>query len=74
MRADMAAAYLDLRDTKELARAVGRGEAPPPSALRGSGRKREPIWAKVSLDDYIAPMTDALGDKARGEERLRSLL
>lgn len=31
MRADMAAAYLDYRDTLELARAVARGEAPPPT-------------------------------------------
>jgi len=33
MRADMAAAYLDYRDTSELARGVSRGEAPHRSAI-----------------------------------------
>ena len=32
MRADMTAAYLDYRDTSELARGVSRGEAPRRSA------------------------------------------
>ena len=54
MRADMAAAYLDYRDTAELATAVGRGEAPPPSSLRGAGRRREPVWARVDLDRCVA--------------------
>jgi hypothetical protein len=54
MRADMAAAYLDYRDTAELAAAVGRGEAPPPSCLRGNGRRREPVWARVDLDRRVA--------------------
>jgi hypothetical protein len=54
MRADMAAAYLDYRDTAELATAVARGEAPRPSCLRMAGRRREPIWARVDLDRSIA--------------------
>ena len=54
MRADMAAAYLDYRDTAELAAAVARGNAPPPSSLRGSGRRREPIWARIDLDRRVA--------------------
>lgn len=33
MRADMAAAYPDYRDTRELARGVSRGEAPPRWAI-----------------------------------------
>ena len=45
MRADLAAAYLDYRDTGELARAVGRGEAPPPTGYHGIGRAREPVWS-----------------------------
>ena len=39
MRADMAAAYLDYRDTGELARAVARGEAPPPIGYHGIGAR-----------------------------------
>jgi hypothetical protein len=54
MRADMAAAYLDYRDTSELAAAISRGQAPPPSSLRGSGRRREPVWARVELDRCVA--------------------
>jgi len=50
MRADMAAAYLDYADTTQLAAAVRRGEAPAPSSMRGSGRRREPIWARADLD------------------------
>lgn len=55
MRADMAAAYLDYRDTGELARAVARGEAPPPTGYHGSGRSREPVWSKAVIDDLTTP-------------------
>jgi hypothetical protein len=34
MRADMAAAYLDYRDTSEFTRAVRRGLAPRPAAYQ----------------------------------------
>lgn len=54
MRADMAAAYLDFRDTSELAAAISRGQVPPPSSLRGVGRRREPVWARVDLDRCVA--------------------
>jgi len=55
MRADMAAAYLDYRDTDELARAVVRGEAPSPTGYRGTGRSREPVWSKAVIDNFTAP-------------------
>jgi hypothetical protein len=55
MRIDMLAAYLDFRTVRELALAVSRGEAPPPTSYRGVGRSREPIWAKVIVDNHIAP-------------------
>jgi hypothetical protein len=54
MRADMAAAYLDYRDTGELARAVGRGEAPRPTGFHGVGRAREPVWSKAIIDSVTA--------------------
>jgi hypothetical protein len=50
MRADMTAAYLDYPNVAELTRAVARGEAPPPSDLHGTGRKRQPVWWKSDLD------------------------
>jgi hypothetical protein len=74
MRADMAAAYFDFRDTAELQRAIARGEAPPPSALRGLGRSREPIWHRHCLDQHIAPATPTRQDDARPRENLAALL
>ena len=56
MRADMAAAYLDYRNTGELARAVVRGEAPPPTGYHGIGRAREPVWSKAIMDQFAAPI------------------
>jgi hypothetical protein len=55
MRIDMLAAYLDFRNVRELVLAVSRGEAPPPTSYRGVGRSREPVWAKVIVDNHIAP-------------------
>lgn len=54
MRADLVAAFFDCRDTGELARRVREGEIPPPTALRGGGRKREPVWALESCQRFIA--------------------
>ena len=61
MRADIAAAYLDYRDTKELARGVRLGEAPPPIGYHGIGRAREPIWLKAAIDNFIVPDSDGPG-------------
>jgi hypothetical protein len=55
MRADMAAAYLDYRNTAELARAVMRGEAPAPTGYHGTGRSREPVWSKAIIDTLTGP-------------------
>ena len=67
MRADMAAAYLDYRDTGELARAVVRGEAPSPTGYHGIGRSREPVWSKAAIDNFTVPAR-ALGlDRSEGE-------
>ena len=55
MRADMAAAYLDYRDTRELARGVSRGQAPPPTGHQGIGRARQPVWSKVTIDAFTTP-------------------
>ena len=66
MRADMAAAYLDFRDTAELSRAVGRGEAPPPIGYHGIGRTRQPVWSKAAMDIFASPRRtrDLEGSKA----------
>ena len=55
MRADLLAAYLDFRSVRELALAISRGEAPPPTNYRGVGRSREAIWSRVIVDDHVAP-------------------
>jgi hypothetical protein len=74
MRADMAAAYLDYKDTAELAAAISSGEAPAPSSLRGKGRKREPVWSRDVLDDYVVPRLSWDQKHHKGQEDLRSLV
>ena len=68
MRADMAAAYLDYRDTRELTRAVMRGEAPPPTGYHGSGRVREPVWSKAGIDNFTAPARAMDLDRSEGKD------
>jgi hypothetical protein len=50
MRADMAAAYLDYRDTNELARGVSRGERPHRSAITE-------LDARENQSDLRPPLT-----------------
>ena len=68
MRADMAAAYLDYRDTREFTRAVMRGEAPAPTGYHGIGRAREPVWSKASIDNFAAPDRAMVLDRSKGED------
>lgn len=68
MRADLAAGFLDYPDTKAFVAAVKAGDAPPPSALRGKGRSREPIWAKVDLERYVSPSTVPGSDPEQRED------
>ena len=67
MRADMVAAYLDYRDTGELARAVVRAEAPPPIGYHGVGRAREPVWSKAIIDKVTAPAKAADPDRLEAQ-------
>ena len=68
MRADMAAAYLDHRDTGELWRAVARGDTPPPTGYRGTGRTREPVWSKAVIDNFTAKARTLALNKTEGED------
>lgn len=68
MRADMTAAYLDYRDTGELVRAVARGEAPPPTGYRGTGRTRQPVWSKAAIDHFTAPSRVLNPDRSECED------
>jgi hypothetical protein len=54
MRADLAAAFFDCRDTAELARRVRDGDIPEPTAMRGRGNSREPIWALEACRSFVA--------------------
>jgi len=63
MPADIAAAYLEYRDTGELARGVRRGEAPPPVGYHRIGRAREPIWWKSAIDYFIEPDSAGPGEQ-----------
>jgi hypothetical protein len=68
MRADMAAAYMDYRNTAELARAVVRGEAPPPTGYHGTGRAREPVWSKAIIDNLTSPARALDPDRSAGKD------
>jgi hypothetical protein len=54
MRADIAAAFFDCRDTAELARRIKDGDVPKPTAQRGRGARREPIWALEACRRFVA--------------------
>jgi hypothetical protein len=54
MRAGTMAAYLDFGTTRELCKAVGRGEAPPPNATRGAGKDIELVWYCRAVEDFVA--------------------
>jgi hypothetical protein len=73
MRADMVAAFLDFENTADLAAAVKRGEAPPPSALRKKGGKHEPVWSRIYLERFSAPSIVASATEADNES-LETLL
>lgn len=68
MRADMVAAYLDYQHTGELARALARGEAPPPTGYHGTGRARQPVWSKAVIDDWTAPCRGANSNRSDGQD------
>lgn len=54
MRADTVAAYLDFGTTRELCKAIGRGEAPAPNATRGPGKEIELVWYSRAVEDFVA--------------------
>ncbi|MGO4672941.1 hypothetical protein AB4Z40_08585 [Bosea sp. 2YAB26] len=58
MRADLAAAFFDMKDTKHLAEAVTRGEIPPPCGTIGKGRQKEPIWTRGYCLAFIGSRYD----------------
>lgn len=59
MRADMAAAFFDRKDTKDLAAAVVRGEVPPPCGSIGTGKAKEPVWTRSYCLAFIGRRYDA---------------
>jgi hypothetical protein len=54
MRADTVAALLDFSSTRELCKAIQRGEAPRPNATRGSGSTIEVVWFVRAVEDFVA--------------------
>jgi hypothetical protein len=53
MRADMTAAILDFRTTKELCHAIANGQAPYPTAFRLKGGKWEAIWSTENVREFV---------------------
>lgn len=74
MRADMVAAYLDYKDTAELAAAVKRGDAPAPSLMRGTGRSKEPVWITADIDRNLAPLVPDGQDTTSRKRDLKDLV
>jgi hypothetical protein len=69
MRADLAAAYFDLRDTKELSAAVVRGDLPPPCGSIGKGRSKEPVWTMDYCRAFIARRFDGgVSERSEAED------
>jgi hypothetical protein len=54
MRADVAAAFLDFRTTRELMTAIVEGDAPKATAIRGDGKSREPVWHIDNMKEFLA--------------------
>ena len=52
----------------KLARAVVRGEAPPPTGYHGIGRAREPVWSKAVIDNFTAPARALDLDRSEGKD------
>lgn len=73
MRADVAAAFFDCSNTRELTTAISRGEAPPPSDLRGSGRAREPVWTLEQCRAFITRRFGS-GEKPSQKEDVAELI
>jgi hypothetical protein len=73
MRADMAAAFLDLPTTTALYRAVARGEAPRPTGMRGIGKDPEPVWSRPLLEAHIA-QRHGMANDATGTENIAGLI
>lgn len=54
MRADMVAAILDFPTSYALCLAISAGDAPRPTATRGSGAKLEPVWHRESIRQFLS--------------------
>jgi hypothetical protein len=76
MRADMAAAYCDYPTTSALFQAIVAGDAPRPTAWRGSGRQKDRVWLRAALDDYLGRRhgRENANDLPAGVEDIRDLL
>jgi hypothetical protein len=74
MRADMAAAFLGYETTGRLIAAIVRGEAPRPTATRLRDGKREPVWAKVAIDAFLANRHKIVSDVSSATKRLGDLI
>ena len=53
MRAETTAAFLDFRTTRELCKAIAKGEAPAPTAVRKAGGSLEAIWLAAAVKHFV---------------------
>jgi len=74
MRADTTAALFDYPTTGQLMKAVERGEAPRPTALRRRAGKIEPVWALAVCLAHIARRHEINNDASARSENIGSLV
>ncbi len=54
LRADLTAGALDFETTRALCKAIKAGEAPPPTSMRRTGKRAEPVWSLEVVNTFIA--------------------
>lgn len=74
LTADMAAAALGYENTQQLAKGVVSGDAPPPTGLRNTGKKREPVWAYEVCQRFVAERHGIVDDSISRAMDVKALI
>jgi hypothetical protein len=53
MRAETTAAFLDFQTTRELCKAIAKGEAPAPTTVRRASGSLEAIWLAAAVKQFV---------------------
>lgn len=61
LTAETLAAFLDFPTTRELCKAIARGEAPPPTSFRRAQGATQCLWHKAAVLKFVAARHAAAG-------------